>query len=154
MWKFKDWNNSYFKLLKVIVWLGPVANGNFRTWPPIFIDREAQEIIRFIASVCPSKENHHDTLNTIQDLFVFASNQETFAIKSFTQQSRAFDSLCKRWSALQRSQHIHWIFHCLWKKTTLFLKVGWATGLNHTMTVNTFLYFFCLKVPSIWTIRF
>ncbi len=28
-----------------------------------------------------AKENHHDTWNTVQDLYVFVSNQVTFAIK-------------------------------------------------------------------------
>ncbi len=28
-------------------------------------------------------ENHHDTWNTVQDLCVFVSNQETFAVEGF-----------------------------------------------------------------------
>ncbi len=36
-------------------------------------------------------ENHHDTWNTVQDLRVFVSNQETFVIKSCAQRSRAFN---------------------------------------------------------------
>ncbi len=43
-----------------------------------------------------AKENHHDTWNTVQDLCVFVSNQETFAIKSCAQLSRAFNSMYKK----------------------------------------------------------
>ena len=37
-----------------------------------------------------AKENHHDTWNTVQDLCLFVSNQEMFAIKRCAQQSGAF----------------------------------------------------------------
>ncbi len=38
-----------------------------------------------------AKENDHDTWNIVQDLCVFVSNQETFAIKSCMQRLRAFN---------------------------------------------------------------
>ncbi len=53
---------------------------------PLVIDREAREIIRLVASVCPSVR--------LSDLCVFVSDQETFAIKSCAQQSGAFNFHC------------------------------------------------------------
>ncbi len=38
-----------------------------------------------------AKENHHDMWNTAQDLCLFVSNQEMFAIKSCAQRSGAFN---------------------------------------------------------------
>ncbi len=65
----------------------------------VIIDREAREIICLVVSVHPSvrlcvyalTSELFDTWNTVQDLFVFVSNQEMFAIKSCAQRSRAFN---------------------------------------------------------------
>ncbi len=56
----------------------------FNTFPVIgiFIDCETREIIHLVVSVY---------LFTVQDLCVFVSNQETFAIKSCAQRSEAFN---------------------------------------------------------------
>ena len=44
-----------------------------------------------VCGLSNAKENHHNTRNTVQDLSVFVSNQETFAIKSCAQPASAFN---------------------------------------------------------------
>ncbi len=46
--------------------------------------------VRYLGSACRVQQKHYDTWNTVQDLCVFVSNQETSAIKSCAQRSRAF----------------------------------------------------------------
>ncbi len=82
-------------VLKIVLWS--------TSFSIIFIDREAREIIRLVTSVRPSvrlsvclfvyalTSESFDTWNTVQDLCVFVSNQETFAVKSCAQRSRAFN---------------------------------------------------------------
>ena len=82
----------------------------------LIVDCKAREIIHLVASVCLSvrlffclcsKENHHDTWNTVQDFCVFVSNQETFAIENCMQRLRAFNSI----DALGMGKAWLFIFH-------------------------------------------
>ncbi len=99
-WQWQRSQRCVFAAHDLLMPSGSFRNIFYSCMYIIFIDREAREIIRLVASVRPSVRLSVRpsvclfTRNTDQDLCVFVRNQVTFANKSCAQRSGAFIRCC------------------------------------------------------------